>query len=556
METNNNNEVRERGGVSRAALAGVPLIVTLALLLGLIIGSKLPGRRSNSDAGDKFEEIIGLIEREYVDTVDTDSLLEKSIPLMLANLDPHTAYIPAAELEGVNSDLEGSFSGIGISFQVMNDTITVVEVISGGPSEKVGLLPGDRIIEVNDTVMSRRGLVSDDVVKTLRGEKGSTVELGVRRAGAEELLRFTVTRGDIPVTSIDASYMITPDTGYIKVNKFGRNTFTEFYTEMLMLKADGARNYILDLRGNGGGYLDVAIRMANEFLRGGQVIVETRGRGNESLEVVKADGTGSFRNGELTVLLDEFSASASEIVAGAVQDNDRGTIVGRRSFGKGLVQTQQDLSDGSAIRITTARYYTPSGRCIQKPFKRGDTDNYALEIYDRYASGEAFSADSVKFDDSLLFHTRRGRPVYGGGGIMPDVFVPADTANITGYYTQVANAGLLHRYSFSYADANRARLDAATGSAELMALLPADEALLADFVQYAARNGVAARWYYINISRPLLVNALKALIARDVLGSAAFYEIDNARDNVVARALEEIRRSEREKEERKVRRPR
>ncbi len=324
------------------------------------------------------------------------------------------------------------------------------------------------------------------------------------------------------------------------MNKFGRNTFAEFFTQMVMLHADGARSYILDLRGNGGGYLDVAIRMANEFLQAGDGIVETRGRGGETIDAVVADGMGTFKDTKLMVLLDEFSASASEIVAGALQDNDRATILGRRSFGKGLVQQQRDLSDGSAIRITTARYYTPSGRCIQKPFTKGQTDDYAFEVYDRYASGEIFNADSIKIDRSLLFHTRSGREVYGGGGIMPDIFVPADTANITSYYSKVSNAGLLHRYSFKYVDANRRHLDQATSVSELLELLPSDDALLADFVSFAAANGVPTRWYYVNISRPLLVNVLKALIARDVLGTAAFYEIDNVRDNVVQRALQEL----------------
>lgn len=526
------------------ALVGVPLIVTLALLAGLLIGSKLnlrPRNDTSAHARDKIEELFALIEREYVDEVNLDSLLEETIPMLLSNLDPHTAYIPAEDFTAVNSELDGSFSGIGIAFQMMNDTITVLEVISGGPSEKIGIMPGDRIVEVNDTAMTGKSVTSNDVMKKLRGPRDTQVKLDIKRAGAPGLLTYTVTRGDIPVTSIDASYIITPGVGYIKVNKFGRNTFTEFFTQMMMLRANGAQDYILDLRGNGGGFLDVAVRMANEFLPAGAGIVETRGRGGETREAVAADGTGTFRRGRVAVLLDEFSASASEIVAGALQDNDRGIILGRRSFGKGLVQVQEDLSDGSAVRITTARYYTPSGRCIQKPFTKGDTDNYSLEIYDRYASGEVFSADSVKFDTSLLFHTRLGREVYGGGGIMPDIFVPADTTYITSWYTRVSNAGLLHRFCFEYVDANRARLDAAGSVDELLALLPSDQALLGDFVSFAARNGVPTRWYYVNISRPLLVNVIKALIARDVLGTAAFYEIDNTTDNVVLRAIEALK---------------
>lgn len=520
---------------------GLPLIVIIALLAGILLGSRLRLHpRYGATAADKVEEIFGLISGEYVDEVNLDSLLEETIPDLLGNLDPHTAYIPARDLEEVNSDLEGSFSGIGIQFQLMNDTITVLEVISGGPSEKAGLMPGDRIINVNDTLVAGRHLDADSVRRMLRGPRDTRVDLEIMRPGSPEMNTYTITRGDIPVTSIDASYIIAPEVGYIKVNKFGRNTFAEFFTQMVMLRAEGARNFILDLRGNGGGYLDVAIRMANEFLSVGDAIVETRGRDGEIIEAAVADGTGSFKDAQLTVLIDEFSASASEIVAGALQDNDRATILGRRSFGKGLVQQQRDLSDGSAIRITTARYYTPSGRCIQKPFTKGQTDDYAFEVYDRYASGEIFNADSIKIDRSLLYHTRAGREVYGGGGIMPDIFVPADTANITSYYSKVSNAGLLHRYVFKYVDANRRHLDQATSVSELLELLPSDGALLGDFVNFASANGVPTRWYYVNISRPLLVNVLKALIARDVLGTAASYEIDNVRDNVVQRALQEF----------------
>ena len=355
----------------KEALVGIPLLVTLALVAGIWIGySFIPSDSRSGHPEAKVGEILDIISENYVDQVDLDSLIETTIPSMLENLDPHTAYIPAADLDEVNADLEGSFSGIGISFQVMNDTITVVEIISGGPSEKVGLMAGDRIVEVNDSTVAGTDITPDQVRALLRGAAGTQVKLGVMRNTSPDMLTYTVTRGDIPVTSIDASYMIEDRIGYIKVNKFGRNTYEEFYTEMLMLDRAGAKDIILDLRGNGGGFLDVAIRMANEFLNRDNLIVMTKGRDGELLFAAKSDGSGSFRNDRVVILIDEFSASASEIMAGAIQDNDRGIIIGRRSFGKGLVQQQINLADSSAMRVTTARYYTPSGRCIQKPWEK------------------------------------------------------------------------------------------------------------------------------------------------------------------------------------------
>lgn len=521
--------------------AAYPLLVVAALAIGIFLGTRWPSlTHHQTSATDKFNDIMSIIGRDYVDAVDLDSLLEQTIPDMLAKLDPHTAYIPVESLEEVNSELEGSFSGIGISFQLMQDTIAVLEVISGGPAERVGLKAGDRIVSVDDSIVASVKIKQDKVLKILRGPAGSQVKLGIKRADSPELYTYNVTRGDIPVNSIDASYLATPEVGYIKVNKFGRTTYQEFFTQMMMLKRDGAKSYIIDLRGNSGGYLDQAILMANLFLPARSEIVSTRGRNATDDRPVLADGTGSFQQEPLTVLIDEFSASASEIVAGAIQDNDRGTIVGRRSFGKGLVQTQRDLPDGSALRVTTARYYTPSGRCIQKPFIKGERDSYELEVYDRYLSGEAFSADSIKPDTTLVYHTRGGREVYGGGGIMPDIFVPTDTADMTGYLRQVANKGLLNRFAFEYVDSHRPQLQEATSVDELLALLPADQQLLQDFVAFAAKGGVAARWYYINISRPLIVNQLKALIARDALGVAAYYEIANCRDKMVDRAIDRL----------------
>ncbi len=521
------------------------LVVAGVFAIGLYLGLKLDrGYHRPSGPEAKIGEILRIISDNYVDEVDLDSIVEASIPALLQNLDPHTAYIPAKDLDDVNADLEGMFSGIGVSFQVMNDTITVVEIISGGPSEKVGLMAGDRIVEVDDSVVAGKGINADGVRSMLRGQAGTQVDLKVMRSTSDVPLPFTVTRGEIPVTSIDASYLIDDSIGYLKVNKFGRNTYEEFFTEMMMLSASGAKDVILDLRGNGGGFLDVAIRMANDFLERGEPIVFTKGRYGELLHASSANGSGSFRNHRVVVLMDEFSASASEILAGALQDNDRGLIVGRRSFGKGLVQQQMELTDSSALRVTTARYYTPSGRCIQKPWQTGHNDLYAGEVYERYLAGEAFSADSVKFDDSLKFATGTGRTVYGGGGIMPDIFVPSDTTFYSKYLTQVINAGLMHRFAFEFTDAHRAELDRAANSDELLRLLPSDDELLRRFVAYAADHGVPARWYYINLSRPLLVNNLKALIARDALGIAAYYEISNRRDNVVERAVEALKSGE------------
>lgn len=475
-----------------------------------------------------------------VDRVDVDSLVELTIPDLLTKLDPHTVYISASELADVNSELEGSFSGVGVSFSIINDTVTVVEVLSGGPAEKVGLLAGDRIVAVDDSIVAGTGVTNQQVFKLLRGEKDTRVKLGISRSTSPKILDFTLTRGDIAVNSVDASYMLSEDVGYVKVNKFGRTTYDEFLTALVMLKNAGAETFVVDLRGNGGGFMDRAILMVNEFLDAGLPIVLTKGRDGVVEQSAYSDGLGSFRDKKVVVLLDEFSASASEIFAGALQDNDRGLIIGRRSFGKGLVQRQIELPDSSAIRLTVSRYYTPSGRCIQKDYVPGRTDNYSNEILERYNHGEAFTADSISFKEDLKYITSTGRTVYGGGGIMPDIFVPTDTTCYTGYYINVVNAGLLQKFSFQYADRNRDRFDGCGNVEQVLKQLPGDDTLLQSFVAYAAQNGIPARWYYINISKPLLVNQLKALIARDLLGSAAYYEISNSRDATVEEALKAV----------------
>lgn len=520
----------------------IPLTVALAFVGGMLSTKGLFVQDRSASGNNKLNTLLNIIGHEYVDAVDTDSLMETMYPQLLSGLDPHSVYIKAEDLEAVNSELEGSFSGIGITFNMLNDSINVLEVLSGGPSEKVGLLAGDRIVTINDSVVAGKKWSNEKVMSWLRGESGTKVRLGIRRSTSPELLPFEVTRGPIPVTSIDASYLIDDVTGYIRVNKFGRTTYDEFYTDMVKLRDAGAKRYVVDLRGNGGGFMEMAVMMANEFLPAGQLIVATHGRDESAESTAVSDGGGTFQNAELTVLIDEFSASASEIFAGAIQDHDRGLVVGRRSFGKGLVQRQMELPDGSAVRLTIARYYTPSGRCIQKTYTHGENLDYAHEIVDRYNSGEIFNGDSIKHDDSMIFKTDAGRVVYGGGGIMPDIFVPNDTAEITSYYLNVLNKGLLQKFSFDFTDRHRAELKNAGSVNAMLKVLPPDEELLVEFVDYAKSNGVPARWYYINISRKLIVKDLKALIARDVFGTSAFYKVNNLTDPTVVRALQEMRR--------------
>ncbi|WP_301385354.1 S41 family peptidase [uncultured Duncaniella sp.] len=516
----------------------MPLALALALVGGMWIGKTFFNNYHGWDSRSKLDTILELINKNYVDEIDTDSILEVSFPEIISYLDPHSVYIPASDLQSVNEELEGSFSGIGISFNMLGDTINVLEVISGGPSEKVGILPGDRIITINDSLVAGQKWTNSKVMSNLRGPKGSTVRLGIKRPTAKELLPYDVKRDDIPVTSIDASYFIDDEVGYIKINKFGATTYSEFLTSMVTLMADGAKRFIIDLRGNGGGFMDHAVLMANEFLPSGSPIVAIKGKNRSRDNATMSDGSGSFKDKELVVLLDEISASASEIFAGAMQDNDRGLIIGRRSFGKGLVQNQLELPDSSALRLTIARYYTPSGRCIQKTYAPGV--DYERELLNRFEHGELYSADSIKQDKSLEFTTLHGRTVYGGGGITPDIFVPNDSTGITSYYINVINAGLIPKYTFEYTDANRANLSKSKDGHELLTMLPDDDTLLQNFVNYAQKNGVAPRWYYINLSRDLLVNSLKAMIARNIHGVQGYYEVMNDSDPTVLAALEAL----------------
>lgn len=518
-------------------LVALPILLALGLVGGIFIGKYIT-RRTLSVEEEKLRTVLRLIENEYVDQIDIDSLIESSLPQLLTSLDPHSAYIPSSELTAVNEDLQGSFSGVGVSFQVVSDSVRVVEVIAGGPAEKVGILPGDRIVSADGINLTGPEITSDSVFNNLRGAKGSKVQLQIKRSSSPKELQFDVIRGDIPVNSVDCSYLLSDDIGYLRVIKFSRNTYMEFFNALNDLKAAGAKKFVIDLRGNTGGFMDQAIYMANEFLPAGRMIVYTKGRraANETMAI--SDGRGNFLDSEITVLTNEGSASASEIFAGAIQDNDRGLVIGRRTFGKGLVQNQTELPDSSAIRLTVARYYTPSGRSIQKEYTRGDIGKYDLDIADRFSHGEFYNADSIKLDKSKIFTTSNGRTVYGGGGIMPDVFVPEDTTGYTSYYISVMNKGLIQKFAYSVADRYRVMLDGVNSLDRLLKVLPRDNTLLENFVSFAVKNGVPARWYYINQSRGLLLNQIKAMIARDVLGYPAFIRLLNEDDKAVKKALE------------------
>ena len=524
----------------KARFVWVPLLVAIAIVGGIVIGKFFSAETpfGRTPRYDKIESLLQCIEQQYVDTVNRNDLIENVMPKILGELDPHSAYIPAKDLESVNEELEGSFSGIGIQFNILNDTINVVSVISGGPSEKVGILAGDRIISVNDTSFVGEGISNERVMKNLRGPKGTTVKLEILRKTAKNPLTYEVTRGDIPVNSVDAAFMLDDKSGYIKVSKFGRTTYDEFITALSKLNNQGAESFIIDLRGNSGGLMDIPINMANEFLPANRLIVYAEGKAFEREDAI-SNGTGAFQKEPLVVLTDEWTASSSEIFAGAIQDNDRGLIVGRRTFGKGLVQQQIPFRDGSAIRLTVARYYTPSGRCIQKEYQLGKAEDYSMDIVNRYMHGEFFNVDSIKQNKELVFHTFNGREVYGGGGIMPDIFVPRDTTGYTSYFNSVANEGLLYQYAFDYTDKYREKLSEAKSVEELEAMLEPNM-LLNKFVQYAAQKGIRPRPVYINISRKLIVHTLQAYIARNILGEEAFYKLLLRDDETLRKAQEAL----------------
>ena len=519
----------------------IPILLAIAVVTGILIGHRLSRNSGNQQTSflmsgsNKLDAIVELINSSYVDSISTDSLIEKAIPELLKSLDPHTAYIPSRDMVGVEEEMRGNFGGIGVQFSIQNDTVMVVDVISGGPSSKVGILPGDRIVTVDDTLLAGKGLKNEKVLKKLRGEKGTKVNVGIKRKGIDDIFGVDITRGDIPIYSVDVSYMVDETTGFIKVSRFGEHTYEEFMTGMEKLDKQGMKNVIVDLRGNPGGYLNAVIKMVNEFLDKGELIVYTQGN-SQPRKTFNADSRGTYRDKGVVVLIDDFSASASEIFAGAIQDNDRGWVMGRRSFGKGLVQEQIPFKDGSALRLTVARYYTPSGRSIQKPYDKGN-DEYYKDIMDRAIHGEFQKADSIQYSDTVKYSTLNGRTVRGGGGIMPDFFIPADTLGFSEYYSKVTQKGLVYQFALDYADSNRKVLQK-MGKASEFENYFRNKNILQQFLAFASQKGVTASNGELKTSSNLIDNQIKAYIARNIIGEEGFYPIIKNIDNVLLEAIE------------------
>lgn len=518
----------------------MPLVMALCVVVGIMIGTfyanHFSGNRLNiiNSGSSRLSNLLHIIDDQYVDSVNIDSLVEKAIPQILAELDPHSVYISAKDVQLATDDLKGSFSGVGIEFIIRDDTIRVQNVIKDGPANRAGLLAGDKIVSINGKPFVGKIVTNEEAMHRLKGPKDSKVQIGVKRFGEKGVKVFTVTRGDISVNSISACYMINDTTGYIRVKSFGERTYAEMLSALQTLNIEGADHLIIDLRDNGGGILEAAVQMANEFLPKNRLIVYTQGRKSPRAEY-RSNGKGSYQHIPMVVLINEGTASAAEIFAGAMQDNDRATIVGRRSFGKGLVQQQIQFPDGSMIRLTVARYYTPSGRCIQKPFKPGDNADYENDLLARYRHGEFFSQDSIKHDGPA-YHTHNGRTVYGGGGITPDIFVPEDTTHVTSYYKEAAMSGLILQYAFNYTDQHRPILSKFTEMMPLANYLDRQN-LVNDFANYAARYGLRRRNLMIMRSHSLLQNYIDSRIIYNILDEQAWIEYLNLSDETVKAAL-------------------
>lgn len=519
----------------------MPLWLALCVVIGVLIGtfytSHFSGNRLNiiNSGSSRLSNLLHIIDDQYVDSVNIDELVEKAMPEILAELDPHSVYISAKDVQMATDDLKGSFSGVGIEFTIREDTIHIQNVIKNGPADKAGILAGDKIVSIDNRAFVGKSVTNEEAMHRLKGQKGSKVKIGVRRFGEKATKYFILTRGDITMKSITATYMLDDSTGYMRIKNFGERTYAEMLASLQQLNLQGADHLVIDLRDNSGGYLESAVQMAEEFLKKDQLVVYTEGRKSPRKEY-RSRGKGSYQQIPLVVLINEGSASASEIFAGAIQDNDRGVIIGRRSFGKGLVQQQIQFPDGSMIRLTIARYYTPSGRCIQKPFKPGDNADYEQDLLSRYQHGEFFSQDSIKHTGPA-YHTNNGRIVYGGGGITPDIFVPEDTTAVTSYYKEAAVSGLILQYAFQYTDNNRQTLKKFTEMQPLSEYLTGRN-LVNDFANYAEKNGLRRRNNLIRKSHGLLENYINSRIIYNMLDEQAWNQYLNRNDEMIRQARE------------------
>lgn len=515
----------------------LPLVLAIGLAAGILIGASMNTKPAPGESGEdvrKLREVLGLIRQEYVDTAKTDRLVDEAIEHMLEKLDPHSAYIPISERVEANEDLQGGFEGIGIEFNIFHDTLVVVTALSGGPSEAVGLRPGDKIVKVGEKTIASIGLTTSQVQRLLKGPKGTEAKLEVIRRNVKDPLKFTIIRDKIPQKSVDVYYMIDPEIGYIKVSRFSQTTFDDFKEAMDSLRVRGMKKLVLDLQGNPGGYMNQAIDMADEFLSDGKKIVFTRSKDGKYDSDARSTAKGEFEQGDLIVLVNEGSASASEILAGALQDNDRALVVGRRSFGKGLVQSPFDLSDGSELRLTISRYYTPSGRSIQKPYD--DLDDYSRDISRRFRRGEFFHADSIHFSDSLKYQTANGRTVYGGGGIMPDYFVPLDTSQNSRYLNELYNSNSIQEYTFTYATAHKDEL-MKRGYASFLEHFEVSQGMLDELVRVGKGNKVQPDWNDLRRHEGIFRIHVKAQIARRIWDNAGFYPVYNQSNEILQQAI-------------------
>ncbi|MBQ6202882.1 MAG: S41 family peptidase [Prevotella sp.] len=525
----------------------MPLLLAISVAIGIVIGSffanRFSGNRLNiiNSGSNRLNNLLHIIDDQYVDPVNLDSLVDTAIPQILSDLDPHSVYISAKDAQIAADDLKGSFSGVGIEFVIREDTVHVQGIIKNGPAERAGLLAGDKIVEIDGKKFVGKEVTNEEAMHRLKGPKDTKVKIGILRFGEKKMKTFEVTRGDIPIRSVTSTYMIDDNTGYIKIKNFGQNTYPEMIIALAKLSQSGFSNLIVDLRDNTGGYLESAVKIINEFLPANKLIVYTQGRKSPRQEY-RSDGKGSYQDIPLIILINETSASASEIFAGAIQDNDRGTIIGRRSFGKGLVQQQMGFTDGSMIRLTIARYYTPSGRCIQKPYTPGDGKDYDIDLLERYQHGEFFSQDSIKHTGPA-YHTGNGRTVYGGGGITPDIFVPEDTVGITSYYKEAAMNGIILQFAYTYTDNNRPKLNSFEEMRQLDNYL-VKQGLVEQFATYADSRGLKRRNLMIQKSYRMLERYINSRIIYNIMDEDAWTEYLNRDDNVIKKAMEVFRKEE------------